>query len=148
MKIRRLCEAEAPRALALAQQVFFEFVAQDYSAKGQETFRSFVTDVNAPRSLRFYGAFEGEALAGMLAMRGSGHISLFFVERAYQKRGVGRALFQTALHESNAEIITVHSSPYARPVYEKLGFTALSGEQQADGIRYVPMKYVRKKTDE
>ena len=148
MEIRRLCEAEAPRALALAQQVFFEFVAQDYSAKGQETFLSFVTDANAPRSLRFYGAFEGEALAGMLAMRGNGHISLFFVERAYQRRGVGRALFRAALRESPAEIITVHSSPYARPIYEKLGFTTICGEQLTDGIRYFPMKYVRKPADE
>jgi len=148
LEIRRLCEAETPRALALAQQVFFEFVAQDCSQKGLETFLSFVTDDDAVRSLRFYGAFDGEALAGMLAMRGSGHVSLFFVERAYHKRGVGRALFQAALRDTPADVITVHSSLYARTVYEKLGFTALCGEQQADGIRYVPMKYVRKPVSE
>lgn len=144
MEIRRLDEAEAPLALSLALDVFLEFVAPDYPAQGVETFRAFVSDPDAAKTLRFYGAFEDGDLAGVIAARGAGHVSLFFVRRAYQKRGVGRALFEAFRRDCQADVITVHSSPYARAVYEKLGFTAVCSERLTDGIRYVPMKYVQK----
>ena len=38
--------------------------------------------------------------------------------------------------------ITVNSSPYAVPVYRKLGFVETDTEQLADGMRYTPMKFV------
>lgn len=37
----------------------------------------------------------------------------------------------------------MHSSPYAVPVYHKLGFVDTGTEQVSDGIRYTPMKYTR-----
>lgn len=39
--------------------------------------------------------------------------------------------------------ITVNSSPYAVPVYHKLGFVDMDVEQISDGMRYTPMKYER-----
>lgn len=36
--------------------------------------------------------------------------------------------------------ITVNASPYAVGFYEKNGFTALDKEQEADGIRFTPMR--------
>ena len=39
--------------------------------------------------------------------------------------------------------ITVNSSPYAVPVYHKLGFVDTDVEQISDGMRYTPMKYER-----
>ena len=35
--------------------------------------------------------------------------------------------------------ITVNSSPYAVPIYERLGFRQTKPEQVVDGIRIVPM---------
>jgi predicted GNAT family N-acyltransferase len=35
---------------------------------------------------------------------------------------------------------TVNSSEYARGVYEKLGFVALSGPEEKNGVVYIPMK--------
>ena len=39
--------------------------------------------------------------------------------------------------------ITVNSSPYAVPVYHKLGFVDTDVGQISDGMRYTPMKYER-----
>ena len=45
-------------------------------------------------------------------------------------------------NSSNDEF-TVNSSPFAVPVYHKLGFVDTNTEQLTDGIRYTPMKYMR-----
>ena len=51
------------------------------------------------------------------------------------------ALFQHVLSHCPGPLLTVHSSPYAVPVYQRLGFTADGPERQEDGIRYTPMTY-------
>ena len=144
MEIRECTPQERTQALALALDVFMQYVAPDYSSEGVETFRAFVSGTEATQSLALYGAFEGEAMAGMIATRNNGaHITLFFVDSRYHHRGVGRALVQKVIDLCPDDVITVHSSPYAVPVYEKLGFCALCEERLNDGIRYTPMKLVR-----
>ncbi len=94
--------------------------------------------------LDVWGAYEGEKLVGVLASRNSlSHIALFFVDRDYHRRGVGRGLFETFLTQSDAEKITVNSSPYAVEIYQRLGFAATAAEQTTNGIRYVPMQFFR-----
>jgi len=145
MEIRECTPKERPRALALALDVFMQYVAPDYSCEGVETFRAFVGGTEAMESLTIYGAFEGETLAGMIATRNNGgHITLFFVDSRYHRRGVGRALVDKVVSLCPDDVLTVHSSPYAVPVYEKLGFCAICEERLNDGIRYTPMKYLRK----
>ncbi len=145
MEIRECTPKERPRALALALDVFMQYVAPDYSSEGVKSFRAFVGGTEAMESLTIYGAFEGETLAGMIATRNNGgHITLFFVDSRYHRRGVGRALVDKVVSLCPDDVITVHSSPYAVPVYEKLGFCAICEERLNDGIRYTPMKYLRK----
>jgi len=141
MEIRLLEPGERASALRLAEDVFMRFVAPDYSEQGVSTFLSYVRDGTALNALIFYGAFEDGALIGMLAMRSSHHISLFFVDGEFQGRGVGRSLFDMIRGSASSGVITVHSSPYAKGIYQKLGFVAISDEQVSDGIRYIPMKY-------
>ena len=57
---------------------------------------------------------------------------------AYHRRGVGTGLFER-LREDFPGALTVNSSPFGLPFYERLGFTALSGEQTVNGIRFTPM---------
>ena len=142
MEIRLLEPHERGLALNLALRVFMQFVAPDYSDQGVETFRSYIESETVVSSLTFYGAFEEHTLVGMLAMRSSNHISLFFVGEQSQGCGVGRGLFELIRDSASSGVITVHSSPFAKPIYEKLGFTAISDEQLSDGIRYIPMKYL------
>ena len=141
MEIRVLTDAtDRAAALSLALDVFMAYVAPDYAPKGVETFRTFVTNGDA-EGLALYGAYVDGVLAGMIATRNGGaHISLFFVDSRFQRRGVGRALFNRVLADCAEDTLTVHSSPYAKPVYERLGFTDICGEQLQDGIRYYPMK--------
>ncbi|MCE5189465.1 MAG: GNAT family N-acetyltransferase [Eubacteriales bacterium] len=148
MEISPVPERDIQRALDLVLRVFLAFEAPDYCEQGVETFRSFLQSSEELKKLHFYGAYEAGSLAGVLATRGEdgSHIALFFVDAVWQGRGVGRALFTAAREQCRGERMTVHSSPYAKAIYEHLGFTAVSGEQLSDGIRYYPMQYSKAET--
>lgn len=138
-----LSDSEVATALELTWKVFMEFEAPDYSQEGIDEFRGFLTNHVEMEKLRFYGAFSGESMVGVLAMRQS-HISLLFVEKEFHRQGIARNLFQYMLSHTPYDSITVNSSPYALEAYGKLGFTATSAEQITNGIRYTPMIYARK----
>lgn len=137
MVVRALEESEIPAALALARDVFQIYEAPTYPAEGVAEFHRYLEDPQAMAALCFYGAFEADLLIGMLARRGS-HISLLFVLSAYQRRGVGQALFNFA-RRGLVGSITVHAAPDAVPFYTRIGFTPRGPERVENGIRYVPM---------
>lgn len=70
-------------------------------------------------------------------------LTLFFVDGKYHRQGIGRKLFETVIKESKQGKITVNSSPYAVGVYKKLGFVPNGDEQMADGMRFMPMTYIK-----
>ena len=70
-------------------------------------------------------------------------ICCFFVKAQNHRQGIGRKLWEYLCENSQSKIITVNSSPYAVPIYHKLGFVDLDIEQVSDGMRYTPMKYER-----
>lgn len=45
------------------------------------------------------------------------------------------------LKEYTSPTITVHSSLFAVPIYQKLGFVQIDDVKEDGGIRYMPMKY-------
>jgi len=142
MEIKKLTQAEKADALHLVWDVFLQFEAPEYMEEGINTFRDFINNENQINNLEMYGAYEKGNLGGVMATRNEGnHIALFFVDRKYHRQGIGRKLFEAVLRNSASGIITVHSSPYAREIYHKLGFTDTDAEQTKDGIRYIPMKY-------
>ena len=139
MEFRRLSSSESADALSLAWRVFLEFDAPDFDKEGTAAFLNFIQDASQTAALSIYGAFVSKTLVGMLALRES-HIALFFVEKDYQQQGIGRRLFLLALQACAARV-TVHSSPYALPVYKALGFVETGHERICDGMRYTPMQY-------
>lgn len=142
--IRRLSSGETTTAIALAWKVFTEYEAPDYSEEGIEEFHRSIQDEGYLSSLCAYGAYLSDALVGMVATRKNGtHIALFFVNGAHHRRGIGKRLFQAALSDCPADRMTVNSSPYAVPVYHRLGFSDISAEQTVSGIRFTPMEYKR-----
>jgi len=135
-------QSEKADAMHLVWNVFSEFEAPDYVEEGINTFKDFINNEDEINKLEIYGAYEKGNLVGVIATRNEGsHIALFFVDRKYHRQGIGRDLLETVLSNSTSEIITVHSSPYAREIYHKLGFTDSDNEQIENGIRYIPMKY-------
>lgn len=143
-EIRELNEDEINSALDLSLKTFLLFEAPDYSQEGVKEFEESLNDKEFTGNLTFYGAFKGESLIGTVATRNAGsHIALFFVDKDFQKRGVGKLLFIFALSKTKSKEITVNSSPYAIGFYHKLGFSDTDTEQTVSGIRFVPMIFKR-----
>lgn len=139
MIVRALPPVDIPAALDLAWAVFLLYEAPDYAAEGVDEFSRFLADQQATAALHFYGAYEADTLVGMLARRSS-HISLLFVRTAYQRRGIGRALFNAARRDMADSPVTVHAAPFAARFYCRLGFFPTGPECTENGIRYIPMR--------
>ncbi len=67
---------------------------------------------------------------------------MFFVDGQYQEKGIGKQLFQAIWKDCPAGKITVNSSPYAVPIYHKLGFCDTDKEKVINGLRFTPMEFV------
>ena len=88
-----------------------------------------------------YGAFKGDKLVGVIASRSEGtHVALFFVDGIFHRQGIGTKLFQTVRKDCHSVKMTVNSSPYAVPIYHKLGFVDVDKEQVVNGLRFTPME--------
>lgn len=131
-------------AIDLIWTTFLQFEAPDYSDEGIQSFKDFIENKEIINTLEFWGAYDNQKLKGVIATNENRkHICCFFVEAQYQRQGIGRKLWEYLLENSQKEVITVNSSPYAVPVYHKLGFVDTNTEQLSDGMRYTPMKYQR-----
>lgn len=138
---RLLLPDEITAATELMWDVFLQFEAPEYSQEGIRAFRASLDDQERIAAMRWYGAFENGHLVGVLCMRKPQHIGDFFVKAEFQGRGHGRRLFERMKEDYTEQHFTVNSSPYAVPVYRKLGFRATDTEQVVDGLRFTPMEY-------
>lgn len=149
----RFCEFQAGQEEVVADlvwEVFEKFEAPLYPEEGINTFRAFIAADNlrwmlGEGSLRIYCCWDGERLAGVMALRGLSHIALLFVGEQYHQRGIAGNLLQMALaemkrQEPNVDELTVHSSLYAISIYEKMGFARQADQvQEQNGISFMPM---------
>ena len=137
-------EKEIKTAIELAIRVFMIFEAPEYPKEGVDSFLASLSSEDYIEKLTFYGAFDKDRLVGIIATRLFGsHIALFFVDEEYQGKGVGRLLFDKASDDCFMEKLTVNSSPYAAGIYRHFGFKDDMPEQITDGIRYIPMTYLK-----
>lgn len=144
MDIKKIDETQIADAIDLIWTTFLQFDAPDYSEEGIQSFKDFIENKEIISTLEFWGAYDGPKVKGVIATNENRkHICCFFVKAEYHRQGIGRKLWEYLLKNSQNEIITVHSSPYAVPVYHKLGFVDTDTEQLSDGMRYTPMKYER-----
>ena len=86
----------------------------------------------------------------MIELRDNRNISLLFVDKNHQGKGIAKALFKESLKKcvpagSLPDKFYVHASPYSIPVYKKLGFTETDVMQEQFGIKYLPMEMILKK---
>ena len=63
----------------------------------------------------------------------STHISIFFIDLEFQRKGIGKKLFEFAFRDQPSKQITVNSSSYAVRFYENIGFMKTIEEQNALG---------------
>lgn len=140
--VREIRQEEIEKALCLVWQVSQEYEAPDYTKEGIEEFYKSIHDEQYLSRLCWYGAFVQERLVGVIATRNEGtHIALLFVDGKYHRQGIGKRLYQAARSMNDSGRMTVNSSPYAVPVYHRLGFRDTGAEQVVNGLRFTPMEH-------
>ncbi len=150
-QIRSAYRDEWDDAMALAWKTFQRFEADVYGPVGVKNFEDFITDSTLHKmfvmgSYQLFVALDRDKIVGMITLRGSTHVSLLFVDEAYHRQGIGRALMEHLenylLTEVGADHLTVNASPYGVEFYHKLGFRDIRPEEVKDGIIYTPMEFV------
>lgn len=141
---------EIASAHALVMREFDAFIGVGYSAGGCETFRKLITPdyiAKLPERNGFslVAKYQGTVI-GLFSIRDADFITLFFVDREFHNRGIGKKLFLTAkkiISEKNKTLkkLDVHASPYAEKIYAALGFKKTGDEKEELGIRFVPMEF-------
>lgn len=143
VEIKQLLNNEKDEALLFVKKVHLESKDDSYTEQGIETFRNFLDNKKIIKSFKLYGAFEDNILRGIIATdRRKRHINLFFVEKSSQGKGIGKKLMNFILKNNENSYITVNSSRYGVPIYEKLGFVKIEEEKEQDGLKFTPMKKV------
>ena len=145
IEIKQLVNNEKDEALLFAKRIFIESENGSYSKEGIETFCNFVDNKKITKLFKVYGAFEDNILKGLIATdRRKRHINLFFVDKVSQGKGIGKKLMNIVVNNNENSYITVNSSRYGVPVYEKLGFIKMEEEKEQDGLKFTPMKLILK----
>ena len=143
---RLIKPGEEEETFAMIDRGFNAYVRDDLTPEGVEEFYRAVRIMVFERpSNHFIVVAEFNLqIVGMIDVKANHHISIFFVEPSYMGKGIGRGLLSHAImlcQQNKPDFIEleVHSSPWAVPVYGKLGFEPTGPEQESRGIRYTRM---------
>ena len=146
MRVRALTEKERPDALNLAKEVFFSSGNLGYDRKAAQSFLEFLDQHTGHLSM--LGAYDGD-IRGMLAYDPEHwHLSLLFVRKEDQGRGIAADLFAELIRkaeEAHAVRITVHAAPSARDLYLAAGFEEEGEAISEGGMTVIPMEYLLQK---
>lgn len=144
LTLRPATPADAPAIAALIGDLAHYFVADPAATSVQPFLGTFKAEAIAgllgkPEFFALCAEAGGE-LQGVITLHRPAHVHHLFVRPTAHRRGIARQLWQAAQAELPEEsIVTVNSSEYAAPVYQRLGFTPSAGVQERNGVRYVPM---------
>lgn len=149
MEFAKLTPQQLSQAIELTRRVFDEFEAPAYSPEGVEAFYTYLEPKNLLEQwqkgrLLIWGAFDADKLAGIIALTNLNHVSLLFVDKAYQRRGLASQLFHLMMAyciQKAVKTVTVNADINAVSIYQRLGFVAMDAVQERNGIRFIPMQY-------
>ena len=148
MKFKAGSPADA-EAIADLIASFQSELTDDPSGAGAEGYLASVSvqserEYLASERYRYLLAYSGSQLAGFIAIRDGSHLFHLFVERSYQRQGIGRRLWEQALEKlcipGSDGGFTVNSSLSAVPVYQAFGFVPAGAIQSIHGISFLPMR--------
>ena len=135
--------------MKMVWRTFLRFEAKDYTDEGIHNFLDFITDEKLFHSFlrgdyQVMVALDDAVVVGMASVRNRNHLSLLFVDEPYHRQGIGKELlhrFCDYLEKEEGEpYMSVKAAPYAVNFYRKLGFMAVSPEEQVGGIRVTSME--------
>ncbi len=148
LRVKQISLGEEIEVCNLVAKSFNEFIAPEFSEEGMEEFFKY----SNPREFKkrsesgYFSmvAKSQDKLAGMIEVKGNRHISMLYVDRAFHRKGVAKILVKQALEQISSEKglsgdITVNSSRYAVPFYERLGFLQFEEEKSIYGVIHIPM---------
>lgn len=148
-KIRWARTEEWEPAIKMIWKTFLRFEAKDYTEEGIKNFLEFITDRQLYHSFlrgnyQVLVALLDEQIVGVASIRNGNHLSLLFVDEAYHRKGIGRALIERFCfylkNEAGENIMTVKAAPYAVEFYHRIGFRDVSPEEEVGGIRVTSME--------
>lgn len=144
MNIHLLKKEEYSQAVSLSLRVFTTCNTADYNEEGLDVFKSFIYNEERMNELTIWGAYEADALVGVLAIREKDdHLSMFFIHPDYQRKGIGKKLFDYMMKTAKGETMTVNASTAAVSFYIRLGFFKLAESTNYHGLVSVPMRLER-----
>jgi putative acetyltransferase len=129
--LRPYLPADAKRCAEIFRLSIEELAADDYDEQQREAWASRADDEKAfgaklAGELTLLAVIDG-ALTGFASLKGVDEIDMLFIDPEFARQGVGRALVDalTKLAEARgAKRLTTEASDVARPLFERLGFTA------------------------
>ena len=148
-EIRWARDSEWSPIMKMVWKTFLRFDGQDYTQEGIRNFFEFITDDDLYISFlrgeyQLMVAVERGKVIGAGSVRSGNHLSLLFVDEAYQHRGVGSAIIARLCRylrdEAGECFMTLKAAPYAVDFYRKLGFKAVKPEEEYLGIRVTAME--------
>jgi GNAT superfamily N-acetyltransferase len=130
----------------LITSVFSEFVGFEYTDEGNKAFNDFIKPekiLERQKEGNIILTYEKNGkIIGMIEVRDYNHICLFFVDKKYHNKGIGRKLFNEVLLkiEGKTVYLEVNASPFSEEIYSKLGFISIGKKTETNGMLFIPMK--------
>ena len=129
--LRPYIATDARRCAEIFRSSIEELAADDYDAEQREAWASRADDeaafgLSLAGMLTLIALVDGEE-AGFASLKGSDLIHMVFVAPEFARRGVATALVDALVRLAGArgaKTLTVEASEVARPLFDRLGFTA------------------------
>jgi GNAT superfamily N-acetyltransferase len=131
------------------RDIFEDSISDLYDSLGREVFLDYIRPEKLEERFQETQRFsqilvlrEGE-IVGWMEVRDGFHISMLFVKKHLQKKGIGRRLVK--LVEENALLtgnrsITLNSSPNSIGAYITMGFVQQSDLSMINGVKFYEMR--------
>ena len=143
MEYRLIKENEIEAVIKLVQQVAKEFIFANLESNGSKDFDQLNTkEFYLDKSNLTYICLNDNKIIGMVSLSKGNYLSLLFVDKQYQGKGIGKRLVEIIdnLVLGDLEVNAVINT---RSFYEHLGFKINGNLEKKEGISYYPMIKMR-----
>ena len=144
-RVRPLTFEELDEASRIIWKSYYRAEKDLTSLEGMTVFRDLVEPLSLKMnaldgSVLFFGAFREGIMVGVGALKEKRRVLLLYVLPEEQGRGAGSAILRALLSRADGALpVTVNAAPGAVGFYRRFGFVPTEGQQEKDGIRFVPM---------
>ncbi|ELB2200057.1 GNAT family N-acetyltransferase [Vibrio parahaemolyticus] len=147
MRIEETQESDFLQVVDLVKRVVDKNILLHFSNEGQVLFSSKVrSDVETTfdkSKFQNLKLIENNQVIGFAALRENNCITHLFIDTNFQNKGLGKLLLNKLLSLTESSEVRLRASVNAQNFYQSQGFVATEGEQNIDGVRFVPMRLVR-----